>query len=64
MGFFQFIAKHSIKLLYLEGWYFLRKRQRYQQSRVEGPSTDQQRSVHEAAHVHTHTTQVAFHIHG
>ena len=40
------------------------KRQRYQQSRVEGPGTDQQRSVHEAAHVHTHTTKVAFQIHG
>lgn len=50
--------------VFKEGCYFLRKRQRYQQSTLEGPGTDQHRHMHEPAHTHTHTPKLAFQIHG
>ena len=54
-----FIAKHTIKAAVFKAvCYFLRKRQRKQWNRVEGPESDQYRSI--CARTHFHMIKVVF----
>lgn len=53
-GIFPIYSKTYHKAtVFKAAYYFLRHRQRYQWSRVEGPEADQYRSMR--VHIHTHT---------